>query len=73
MLFGKYVNKYYLKYAIFFLIGIAALVAVDWIQLYIPEYLGEVVKILQEGGDKNRIFTLGLLAEHARRGPKDTS
>ena len=60
MLFGKYVNKYYLKYAIFFLIGIAALVAVDWIQLYIPEYLGEVVKILQEGGDKNRIFTLGL-------------
>ena len=60
MLFGKYVNKYYLKYAILFIIGIAALIAVDWIQLYIPEYLGEVVKILQEDGDKNRIFTLGL-------------
>ncbi len=60
MLFGKYVNKYYLKYAILFIIGIAALIAVDWIQLYIPEYLGEVVDILQNGGDKNRIFTLGL-------------
>ena len=60
MLFGKYVNKYYLKYAILFIIGIAALIAVDWIQLYIPEFLGEVVDILQNGGDKNRIFTLGL-------------
>ena len=60
MLFGKYVNKYYLKYAILFIIGIAALIAVDWIQLYIPEFLGEVVKILQENGDKSRIFTLGL-------------
>ena len=60
MLFGKYINKYYLKYAILFLIGIAALIAVDWIQLFIPEYLGEVVKILQSDGDKDRIFTLGL-------------
>lgn len=60
MLFGKYVNKYYLKYAILFLIGIAALIAVDWIQLYIPEFLGEVVKILQTNGDTSRIFTLGL-------------
>ena len=60
MLFGKYVNKYYLKYAILFMIGIAALIAVNWIQLYIPEFLGEVVKILKEDGDKNRIITLGL-------------
>ena len=60
MLFGKYVNKYYLKYAILFLIGIAALIAVDWIQLYIPKYLGEVVGILQNGGDTKRIITLGL-------------
>jgi ATP-binding cassette subfamily B protein len=60
MLFGKYINKYYLKYAILFIIGIAALIAVDWIQLYIPEFLGEVVDILQNNGDKNRIFTLGL-------------
>lgn len=73
MLFGKYVNKYYLKYAILFIIGIAALIAVNWIQLYIPEFLGEVVDILKKGDvegtlnkelispeDRNRIFTLGL-------------
>ena len=59
MLFGKYVNKYYLKYAILFIIGIAALIAVDFIQTLIPEYLGEVVDILQHGGDTNRIFVLG--------------
>ena len=46
MLFGKYVNKYYFKYAILFIIGIAALIAVDWIQTYIPEFLGEVIKVI---------------------------
>ena len=46
MLFGKYVNKFYLKYAWCFLIGIAALVAVDFIQLLIPEYLGQLVDLL---------------------------
>ena len=46
MLFGRYINKYYLKYAIFFIIGVAALVAVDIAQLFIPEYLGEIVELL---------------------------
>ena len=60
MLFGKHINRYYLKYGWMFLIGIAALIAVDFIQLLIPEYLGEVVDILQNDGDINRIFTLGI-------------
>ena len=60
MLFGKYINRYYLKYAPLFIIGILALIGVDWIQLYIPEYLGEVVKILNTGGDTERIITLGI-------------
>ena len=60
MLFGKYINRYYLKYALLFIIGILALIAVDFIQLFIPEYLGEVVDILKNGGDTNRIITLGL-------------
>ena len=47
MLFGKHINRYYLKYAPLFILGILALVAVDIIQLFVPEYLGEVVKILQ--------------------------
>ena len=59
MLFGKYVNKYYFKYAILFIIGIAALIAVDFIQTLIPDYLGEVVDILQNNGDTKQIFVLG--------------
>ena len=43
MLFGKYINKYYLKYSWLFLLGIIGLVAVDVFQLFIPEYLGKLV------------------------------
>ena len=46
MLFGKHINKYYKKYWYFFLIGIVALIAVDWIQLYMPEFLGKIVDLL---------------------------
>ena len=46
MIFGKYINKYYLKYAIFFIIGVAALVVVDIAQIFEPKYLGTVVDIL---------------------------
>ena len=45
MLLGKYINKYYLKYIWLYLIGIVGLVAVDWFQLLIPEYLGEIVDL----------------------------
>ncbi|HHT66773.1 MAG TPA: ABC transporter ATP-binding protein [Erysipelotrichaceae bacterium] len=60
MLFGRHINRYYIKYAFLFLVGIAALLAVDFIQLFIPEYLGEVVRILQNNGDTDRIITLGI-------------
>lgn len=46
MLFGKYVNRFYIKYGIFFLVGVIALVGVDFIQLFIPEYLGQIVDLL---------------------------
>ena len=45
MLLGKYLNKYYLKYIIFYLIGLVGLIIVDYFQLYIPEYLGKVIDI----------------------------
>ena len=60
MLFGKYVNRYYLKYAVFFLIGVIALILVDVAQLFVPQYLGEVVDILGKDmlsdADKSRIL-----------------
>ena len=43
MLFGKHVNKYYLKYAVYFLVGIATLVIVDIAQTRIPKYLGQII------------------------------
>ena len=49
MLFGKYINKYYRKYWYFFLIGFIALVVVDYVQLFIPEYLGEIVDRIRAG------------------------
>ena len=49
ILTGKHINKYYKKYALFFLIGILMLVAVDYIQLLIPEYLGKIIDIFDAG------------------------
>ena len=49
MLLGKHINKYYLRYLLLFLIGIAALIFVDIANLKIPEYLGNLVKIFENG------------------------
>ena len=43
MVIGKHFTKYYLKYWYFFLLGIAALIVVDYFQLLIPEYVGIIV------------------------------
>ncbi len=37
MLFGKHINRYYIRYAPILLLGIAALILVDVVQLKIPE------------------------------------
>ncbi len=48
MFSNKYLRKYYLKYWFLFLIGIVALIAVDYVQLLIPEQLALIVKIIKE-------------------------
>ena len=53
MLFGKHVNKFYIRYGIFFLIGIIALVAVDYFQLEIPNVIGNII----DGLDQKTITT----------------
>ena len=56
MLFGKYINKYYLKFGWLFLIGLIGLVAVDVFQLFIPEYLGKLVDMFDSNAvDKNAL------------------
>lgn len=50
MLFGKHVNKYYLKYFWYFFFGILALIVVDYVQLLVPEEIGNIVDNVQNGG-----------------------
>ena len=37
MIFGKHINRYYLRYSPLLLIGLLALGTVDYLQLVIPE------------------------------------
>ena len=48
MLFGKHFRKYYLKYGLFFLVGIFVLIAVDWLQLEIPKIIGNIIDTLYQ-------------------------
>lgn len=50
LLWGKYIRKYYPRFLIFFLIGLAALVTVDIFQLQIPEIIGGLVDKLNKEG-----------------------
>ncbi len=43
MLFGRNINKYYLKYLPYIIIGIIALIFVDIFQLQMPEIIGDLV------------------------------
>ncbi|MCH5333765.1 MAG: ABC transporter ATP-binding protein [Agathobacter sp.] len=43
MIFGKYMNRYYIKYAPVLLLGLAALVLVDYFQLLVPELYRMVI------------------------------
>ena len=49
MLFGKNVNRYYIKYLPWLLFGVAALIAVDWLQLRIPVMYRLVVNGINYG------------------------
>ncbi|MBQ6077459.1 MAG: ABC transporter ATP-binding protein [Clostridia bacterium] len=49
MIFGKHINKYYLKYAPMLLLGAIALILVDYVQLIIPELYRMLINGLNEG------------------------
>ena len=56
MLYGKYLNKYHLKYGIFMFLGIVFLAAVDICQLFIPDLIGKLVELFTEGYDPNNVM-----------------
>ena len=49
MLFGKHINRYYLKYALWLLLGLGALVMVDFLQLEIPKFYRMVIDGMSYG------------------------
>jgi len=57
MIFGKYVNRFYLKYWYHFVFGILFLVAIDLASLYIPEYIGNVVSIFSNADRASDLAT----------------
>lgn len=67
MLFGKHINEYYIKYGLLLIIGIIALLLVDYFQLKIPEIVGDIVDGLQYGTLtketlKSFVLSLGMVA-----------
>jgi len=65
LLFGRHINRYYLRYAPILLLGILALVAVDYFQLIVPELYKMVVNGLNDGvvteGGVTRPFDMDFL------------
>ena len=49
MIFGKHINRYYLKHLPALLLGLIALVSIDFLQLEIPKLYGMVINGIKEG------------------------
>lgn len=67
MIFGKHINRYYIKHGPLLLVGIAALIFVDYFQLILPELYRIVVNgmngSLVEVGGKFVPFTMEVLLD----------
>jgi len=67
VIFGKHINRYYLRFLPLLLVGLVALVTVDWIQLLIPSFYRLVVNgmntgvVVHEGVEK--VFDMPFLLE----------
>ena len=49
MIFGKHINRYYLRYAPSLLLGLLALIVVDYFQLEVPELYQMVINGMNDG------------------------
>ena len=49
MIFGKHINRYYLKYGLWLLLGLVSLVLVDYLQLVIPNLYQMVINGMTNG------------------------
>ena len=63
MIFGKHINRYYLRFALPFLLGLLALIAVDYLQLLIPEMYQMVVDGMTYGSVDGVAFNMDFLLD----------
>ncbi len=67
MVFGKHINRYYLRYSWLLLLGLAALIMVDYFQLKIPELYKTVINGINFGnvssGGETVAFNLDFLLD----------
>ena len=71
MLFGKHINRYYWKFSPLLLLGTAALVLVDYVQLVVPELYKLVVNGMNDGvvllDGQETAFTMTVLLDEICR------
>ena len=64
MIFGKHINRYYLRFAHLLIMGLAALVVVDYLQLIIPNLYQMVINGINTGFVDGVKFDVSFLVEH---------
>ena len=68
MILGKHINRYYLRYAGWLILGLLSLVMVDYLQLEIPKLYGMVVNGMNMGyvelDGARHDFTVAFLLDH---------
>ena len=63
MIFGKHINRYYLRFAPLIILGLVALIAVDYMQLLIPNLYQMVINGINTGYVDGVAFDVTLLVE----------
>ncbi len=67
MIFGKYINRYYLKYGGYLLLGLMSLLLVDYLQLVIPNLYQMIVNGMNQGyvtvDGERQVFDMAFLLD----------
>ena len=68
MIFGKHINRYYLRYLPLTLLGLAALITIDYLQLLIPNLYQMVINGMNTGtviyNGVETVFDMAFLLDH---------
>jgi len=68
MIFGKHINRYYWKYAVWLGVGLIALITVDYLQLVIPNLYQMVINGMNQGyvvvDGVEKVFDLDFLLDY---------